>query len=678
MGQVERYVYDKEGNLSQKTDRNGIITQYAFNIYGAPLYQREKGSSQGNSYQYTPEGLLKAAISDRMQYSYEYDIMGRLKKKSASGRTLLSYQYDLNGNMVSQEDVTGKVTEYTYNMLDLMQTVTDNGAIVAEYTYYPDSTVKSLHNGSLHTEYTYDADKNISSLKTMLGTDVIVENYYDYDHNGNRTAKRQTGGDTRYTYDALNQLTKVEYPAYTEQLYYDRAGNRKRRVAKGIEELYQYDARNRLTGYTKGGIKTKFTYDNAGNLLTDDRARYTYDAFNRTKKVETYFSPHTQVNHYDAEGLRSEMIEDGKLVQFIFRGDEVAAEEKDSNIVRFIRGYDLVASDAEKAKTYYHYACDEMGSITHLVEEDSVKNCYEYDAWGNLAVCEETVENRFKYNGQQLDPITRQYYLRARFYNPVIARFTQEDTYRGDGLNLYVYCRNNPVYYVDPSGHICFKELVQKFVAQGMSEADAYEKARQELHKQLLEKYPDMNEAEVNRRMLEITDKTPANDYGYWKKDADGNYVYTHKKRTNNDKNISDDTLVLSQAEYEQSVLNANGFRNVNGLADYLSRIPSDAKKIPWKQIPGGAKEGKRYTWTDANGNEWASRAHSIDPSAPPGSNASQGWVYRVEVRWGGKGKTYFMDGTGNYHPKNVMNPASADFYDPQIANDTHIPLNLK
>ena len=55
----------------------------------------------------------------------------------------------------------------------------------------------------------------------------------------------------------------------------------------------------------------------------------------------------------------------------------------------------------------------------------------------------------------KLDPITRQYYLRARFYNPVVARFTQEDTYRGDGFNLYAYCVNNPVYYVDPSGHMC-------------------------------------------------------------------------------------------------------------------------------------------------------------------------------------------------------------------------------
>jgi hypothetical protein len=31
----------------------------------------------------------------------------------------------------------------------------------------------------------------------------------------------------------------------------------------------------------------------------------------------------------------------------------------------------------------------------------------------------------------------------------------QEDTYRGDGLNLYAYCANNPVIYYDPSG--CWK-----------------------------------------------------------------------------------------------------------------------------------------------------------------------------------------------------------------------------
>lgn len=45
-----------------------------------------------------------------------------------------------------------------------------------------------------------------------------------------------------------------------------------------------------------------------------------------------------------------------------------------------------------------------------------------------------------------------QYYLRDRYYNPVVGRFLQEDTYRGDGLNLYAYCANNPVVYYDSSG----------------------------------------------------------------------------------------------------------------------------------------------------------------------------------------------------------------------------------
>ena len=35
----------------------------------------------------------------------------------------------------------------------------------------------------------------------------------------------------------------------------------------------------------------------------------------------------------------------------------------------------------------------------------------------------------------------------------MVGRFLQEDTYRGDGLNLYAYCANNPVIYFDPSGH---------------------------------------------------------------------------------------------------------------------------------------------------------------------------------------------------------------------------------
>ena len=102
-----------------------------------------------------------------------------------------------------------------------------------------------------------------------------------------------------------------------------------------------------------------------------------------------------------------------------------------------------------------------------LDSEGKVQKTYQYDAFGNYEVKEDKIQNRFGFAGEVYDPQVGLYYLRARFYNPqvglyylrarfynpVIGRFIQEDTYYGDGLNLYAYCHNNPVGYVDPSGH---------------------------------------------------------------------------------------------------------------------------------------------------------------------------------------------------------------------------------
>ncbi|WP_460278215.1 RHS repeat-associated core domain-containing protein [Clostridium sp. CTA-5] len=85
-------------------------------------------------------------------------------------------------------------------------------------------------------------------------------------------------------------------------------------------------------------------------------------------------------------------------------------------------------------------------------ENERVRNEYYYDVFGNVLDSREEVHKRITYTGQQFNGITKQYYLRSRYYNHVIGKFTQEDVYRGDGLNIYVYCRNNPIVYYDPSG----------------------------------------------------------------------------------------------------------------------------------------------------------------------------------------------------------------------------------
>ena len=268
--------------------------------------------------------------------------------------------------------------------------------------------------------------------------------------------------------------------------------------------------------YTKNGVTTMFQYDNAGNLLVDDKAQYSYDAFNRTTRVET-FDGNVQVNRYDAEGLRYEMEENGNLVQFIFNQEREAITEEDSaGLIRLIRSTELIARSSDSARTYYHYASDEMGSATHIVDDaGAVQNRYEYDAWGNLTVQEEAVPNRFTYYGQQIDPITQQYYLRARFYNPVIGRFTQEDTYRGDGLNLYAYCANNPVYYVDPTGHYsdCVKIAYDRIRRENpkLPIKEAYQKALQETGFDKLSKEDNRRRSEAANlnRQLKDPNLTP-------------------------------------------------------------------------------------------------------------------------------------------------------------------------
>ena len=93
-----------------------------------------------------------------------------------------------------------------------------------------------------------------------------------------------------------------------------------------------------------------------------------------------------------------------------------------------------------------------------MLKDGDVVATYYYDSFGNILDRTGEVSNSILYAGYQYDEETGLYYINARMYDPVTARFLQADTYLGKlndplSLNLYTYCLNNPQKYVDPSGH---------------------------------------------------------------------------------------------------------------------------------------------------------------------------------------------------------------------------------
>ena len=71
----------------------------------------------------------------------------------------------------------------------------------------------------------------------------------------------------------------------------------------------------------------------------------------------------------------------------------------------------------------------------------------------------------FDYNAEQYNPVTDNQNLRNRQVNIRRQRFLTEDTYLGNttdilSINRYIYVRNNPLKYLDPSGYISIGEVV--------------------------------------------------------------------------------------------------------------------------------------------------------------------------------------------------------------------------
>ena len=122
----------------------------------------------------------------------------------------------------------------------------------------------------------------------------------------------------------------------------------------------------------------------------------------------------------------------------------------------------------------YYFVRNIFGDVTAIYDESRNKKAeYSYDAWGTcyMPVNVDGIGslNPFRYRGYYFVSQIGLYYLTTRFYDYMTGRFINADVpsvclYNGfeipEGSNLYSYCRNNPISYVDPTGHFAIVALI--------------------------------------------------------------------------------------------------------------------------------------------------------------------------------------------------------------------------
>ncbi len=537
LGFTETFRYDEEGNLSLHIDRDGRQLQRACNVFGQPVYEKasdaEGKHTNISTWHYDSLGRVTRAVCDGKSYEYIYDAHGNLKEKRSNGKRLVSYTHDRAGQITEIKDPAGVCTRYEYDILGRRSRIFNDDGLEVRYGYDALNRISRIHYGNgVETAYTYDGDGNIRTLETKAGENVLLSFAYRYDGNGNRTAKTGTqatlGGitagnnalDLSYAYDVRGQLLEERRNGTSVCYAYDKAGNRIRKTDAQGEIRYLYNEKNQLIAEESPADRKQFSYDRQGGIIEEKNLagirRFSYNSRHQQTRVETETGS-VQENRYDAEGLRFELLENGRRTSFVYHDGELLQEEgREEQGTSYHLGAGMEAFRRGQELSYYHR--DEQLSTTFITGgHGDVLNSYQYDAFGIPLDTTEQLNNRIRYTGQQYDDVTGQYYLRARYYNPVAGRFMQEDVYQGDGLNLYAYCGNNPVVYDDPSGYERKACPPQGKISESVDET-SYGKSSSNCT-ELVPYYPANNGAESGRKadfyVTPSGDVVPATGYRY-------------------------------------------------------------------------------------------------------------------------------------------------------------------
>ena len=469
------YEYTKYGQLSEYVDhREERATVYTYDniqrLTGVVEYSTDDMAQDfkarviyGTNYEisllfYYVDYLIVNGNTTTMDYSeiwysYNYNTDGSMESESlrADGglRGTIRYQYDEYDRLSS------------VNMSEYFSSGTFTNNVAYEYRTYTDSS------GNVYT------DSAVSKYTSTVGATATTFNY-TYDNSGRITKITNSDGDEiRYYYDDYGQLIREENDvigtvyAYT----YDNAGNVKTYTftsSSGNRTTTEYKYQNTVWGdlLTARG-NNAITYDEIGNPLTYNNGynyAFVWEGRNLTSAT---VDNKTYTMTYNDEGQRTSKTVNGVTTYYYYDGDLLVSETTGDVVV--VYHYDAVGSpigfqyrDGSYSRDdwdVFWYQKNLQGDIIAIYDNTGTrKTTYSYTAWGHTIYGRSLpidFDNPFTYRGYYYDHDLHLYYLNSRYYDSTNCRFINADSalyHQMLGYNMFAYCNNDPVNYVDYSG----------------------------------------------------------------------------------------------------------------------------------------------------------------------------------------------------------------------------------